>query len=76
MSPWRPCKRRDFIHKLQRLGFTGPYSGARHHFLVFQHYRLALPSNSEYSVPQLQMMLDEVEAILQRRITPNEWARL
>jgi hypothetical protein len=61
---------------LHQLGFTGPYSGGRHQFLVFQHFRLALPSNSEYSVPQLRMMVEEVEAILQRRITLDESDRL
>ncbi len=76
MNPWRPCKRRDFIQKLRQLGFDGPYSGTRHQFLIFQHYRLAIPSNSEYSVPQLRIMLDEVEVILGRKISLEEWNRL
>ncbi|MCD4766109.1 MAG: hypothetical protein K8R06_08120 [Methanosarcinales archaeon] len=73
MSQWKPCKRRDFIKKLRKLGFEGPYSGTRHQFLVFGKHRLAIPSNAEYSVPQLRMMIREVEEILNRKINVNEW---
>ncbi len=57
MSRWTPCKRSDFIRKLRGLGFDGPFSGARHQFMVFSLRRLAIPSNVEYSVPHLRMML-------------------
>ena len=76
MSQWSPCKRRVFIQRLQALGFDGPYSGARHQFMVYEQRRLAIPSNTEYSIPQLRMMLREVEAILGRKITPAEWNSL
>jgi hypothetical protein len=58
------------------LGFEGPYSGTRHQFMVFENHRLSIPSNAEYSVPQLRMMLQEVEAILDRSVTPDEWNSL
>ena len=32
MSRWVPCKRRDFIQRLRKLGFEGPFSGTRHHY--------------------------------------------
>jgi len=76
VSRWQPCKRRDFIKKARYLGFEGPYSGTRHQFMVFQNHRLSIPSNAEYSVPQLRMMLQEVEAILNRSVTPDEWNSL
>lgn len=76
MSPWKPCKRRDFIRKLRKLGFKGPYSGTRHQFIVFENHRLAIPSNAEYSMPQLQIMIREVEEILNRKINLNEWEKL
>ena len=53
MSRWTPCKRREFIRRLRALGFEGPYTGTRHYFMVFRQHRLAIPSNDEYSVPQL-----------------------
>jgi uncharacterized protein (DUF486 family) len=44
--------------------------------MVFHEYRLTIPSNREYSVPQLKMMLKEVEEILGRGITLEEWDSL
>ncbi len=76
MSRWSPCKRRQFIQRLRKLGFDGPFSGTRHQFMVYQEHRLAVPSNAEYSIPQLRMMLKEVELILGRKITADEWERL
>lgn len=76
MSRWKPCKRREFLRRLRSLGFDGPYAGTRHQFLVYRQHRLAVPSNSEYSVPQLRMMLREAEVILGREIPLSEWDRL
>ena len=73
MSRWTPCKRRVFIQRLRRLGFEGPFSGTKHQFLVIENHRLAVPSNAEYSVPQLKMLLSEVEGILHLDITAEEW---
>ena len=76
MARWMPCKRRDFIRRLRNLGFDGPYSGTRHQFMIFNQQRLAIPSNSEYSVPQLRMMVREVKEIVEREITVDEWNKL
>ena len=76
MSEWRRCKRREFIRRLRKLGFEGPFSGTRHQFMVYQQYRLAIPSNVEYSVPQLRMMIREVGQILGREISAGDWTRL
>ncbi len=76
MSRWVPCRRRLFIARLRELGFEGPYSGANHQFMVYERHRLAIPSNDEYSVPRLRMMLREVEAILGRTITVQDWTDL
>ena len=76
MSRWTPCERREFIRRLRLMGFDGPFSGARHQFLVFRENRLTIPSNEEYSVPQLKMMLHDVAVILGREIPLQEWERL
>jgi len=76
MSRWTPCKRRDFIRRLRALGFDGPLAGTRHSFMIYESYRLAIPSNTEYSVDQVRMMMAEVEAILDRSVTAAEWSRL
>jgi len=73
MSQWTPCKRRDFIQRLRKIGFAGPYSGTRHQFMIFGQHRLAIPSNAEFSVPQLRMMLREVQQMVGRDIESDEW---
>lgn len=76
MSRWTPCKRRVFIRRLRQLGFDGPFSGSRHQLMVYRDLRLTVPSNAEFSVAQLRLMLHEVEGILERRITRDVWAAL
>ncbi len=44
--------------------------------MAYEQYRLAIPSNDEYSVPQLRMMIQEVEEILEREITLEQWNSL
>jgi len=76
VSRWTPCKRSDFIRKLRRLGFDGPFTGTRHQFMVLSQKRLAIPSNAEYSVPQLRMMIREAEAMMAREVDSDEWNNL
>lgn len=76
MSRWNPCKRGEFVRRLRGLGFDGLYSGAKHQFMIFGQKRLTVPSNAEFSVSQLRMMLREVESIIKREISPDEWDKL
>ncbi len=76
MNRWKPCKRRDFIRRIQKIGFDGPFSGTRHRFMVYEQHRLAIPSNNEYSVPQLRMMILEVEEITGCKVSAEEWNKL
>jgi len=73
MSRWTPCKRNEFVRRLRKLDFHGPFSGTRHQFMIYQQHRLAIPSNQEYSVPQLRIMIREVEDIIGRSINMKEW---
>jgi hypothetical protein len=76
MSAWTPCKRRDFISKLRQLGFEGPFLGKRHEFMIFAGQRQTIPNNPEYSVPQVRMLVRQVELRLGRTITAQAWATL
>lgn len=73
MNRWNPCRRNTFVRRLRTLGFDGPYSGSKHQFMTFANHRLTIPSNDEYSVPQLRMVIHEVESILEREISASEW---
>jgi len=76
MAGWRPLKRRDFIRKLRALGFDGPYSGTRHQFMISGQQRQTIPTNAEYSVPQIRLLLRQVESILARPVSLEEWNSL
>lgn len=76
MSRWNPCRRSDFIRRLRNLGFEGVYSGTKHQFMIYEQHRLTIPSNTEYSVPQLRMMIGEVVQILERQMSADEWNAL
>ena len=76
MAAWRPLRRRDFIRKLRALNFDGPFSGTRHQFMILGQHRQTIPSNSEFSVPQIRMLVRQVESILGRPISLDEWDSL
>jgi hypothetical protein len=44
--------------------------------MLWGGHRLAIPSNTEYSVEQLRFMLREVEGLIGREVTADEWRRL
>jgi hypothetical protein len=64
------------VRKLRRLGFEGPFSGKAHEFLVIAGRRQTIPNNAEYSVPQLRMLLRQIQERLGRNITLEEWEAL
>jgi hypothetical protein len=76
MAGWHPLKRREFVRRLRELGFTGPHRGTRHEFLVFGQRRQTIPSNPNYSAPQVRMLVRQVEAILGRKISAEDWEKL
>jgi hypothetical protein len=76
MAGWRPLKRRDFIGKARALGFAGPFHGTRHQFMIFGAHRQTIPTNSEYSVPQVRMLVRQIESVVGRPISLEEWDSL
>ncbi|MBI4594835.1 MAG: type II toxin-antitoxin system HicA family toxin [Candidatus Tectomicrobia bacterium] len=76
MEIWKPCKRRVFIKKLRKFGFDPPEPGGRHFYMRYDRYTLTLPSNREYSVAQVKMLLNEIELGIGKRISFEEWEDL
>jgi hypothetical protein len=76
MGRWRPSTRKEFIRKLKKVGFTPPEAGGRHFYMRYGTYTLTVPSNKEYSTPQLRMLLNEIEHGIRREITLEEWNSL
>ncbi len=73
MPKWLPCKRKEFIRKLVNLGFSNLEPGTRHGVMRYGSHKQIIPSNMEYSVPQLKMLLRQVEEKIGRGISVREW---
>jgi predicted RNA binding protein YcfA (HicA-like mRNA interferase family) len=76
MARWVPCKRKDFIAKLRKLGFESPEPGGRHFYMRHGAFTLTLPSNTEYSVPQIKILLKEIEVGLKKKISLEDLQKL
>ncbi|NOX62627.1 MAG: type II toxin-antitoxin system HicA family toxin [Chloroflexi bacterium] len=64
-----PVSRREFIHRLRRLGFEGPYSGGRHEFMLRGDRRLILP-NPHRSVIGVNLL---TRLLRQANVSREEW---
>ena len=69
MARLTPVSRREFVRRFQQLGFTGPYSGGRHEFMLHGDIRIILPNphRQEIGVNLLIRLLS------QATITREEW---
>jgi len=76
MPKWNPCKRKVFIRKLKRIGFAAPEPGGNHFYMRYGTYTFTVPSNQEYSVPQVKTLLKEIEQGIKKEIPLDEWERL
>ena len=76
MGKWTPCKRRDFIRKLMKLGFESPEPGGKHFYMRHGSFTITLPNNTEYSIPQIKMLAKEIEFGIKRKIPLGEWEKL
>jgi hypothetical protein len=76
MPKWKPCKRRDFIKKLKRIGFANPEPGGNYFYMRYGTYTFTVPSNQDYSVAQVKTLLTEIEQGTKREISLDEWERL
>ena len=65
-----PIRRRDFIKRLRKLGWDGPFSGGRHQYMGKGEHNVHIPNphgNGEISVPLLKEILRQAE------ISNEEW---
>jgi len=76
MARWAPCKRKDFIAKLMKLGFESPEPGGRHFYMRHGIFPLTLPSNTDYSVPPIKMLLNAIAMGIKKKISLEEWQKL
>lgn len=67
-----PIRRNDLIAYLRQLGFEGPYSGARHQYMVKGEVKLALPNPHRGEIGPGFL----VRILRQAGIEREEWERL
>ena len=67
-----PVKRRELIAYLRQLGFTGPYSGGKHQFMVKDSLRLRIPNPHQSDIGPLLLRQILQEAGLEI----SAWERL
>ena len=65
MPAFGPIRRKDLIRFLKQLGFSGPYSGGKHEFMVREsdHLRLTIPNphKGEFGKSLLAELLREAD---------------
>ena len=72
MPALRPIKRNDLISYLKQLGFSGPYSGGKHQFMIKDQLRLTLPNphQSDIGINLLSKILK------QAGVSRDEWEKM
>ena len=60
-----PIKRRELISYLRQLGFTGPYAGGKHQFMVKENLRVRIPNphRSDIGTNLLRQILEAAEIV-------------
>ncbi|HAX49462.1 MAG TPA: type II toxin-antitoxin system HicA family toxin [Ignavibacteria bacterium] len=69
MPRFGAIKRKDLIYYLRSFGFTGPYSGGKHQFMINGKIRLVIPNphKGDISKDLLARILKQAE------ISRNDW---
>jgi predicted RNA binding protein YcfA (HicA-like mRNA interferase family) len=72
MPVFGPTKRKELVHFLRRLGFSGPYSGGKHQYLVKGELRLYIPNPHEGDISR--ELLSRI--LRQAGVARDDWEKL
>lgn len=72
MPTFGPIKRKDLIHYLRQLGFTGPFSGGKHQFMMKESRTLRIPNPHQSDIGKELL----IRILRQAGIDKDEWERL
>lgn len=74
MPQFGPVRRKDLVRFLKELGFSGPYSGGKHEFMVREADRLRLTIPNLHSGEIGKFLLAEI--LREANISRKEWEKL
>ncbi|MFB2881291.1 type II toxin-antitoxin system HicA family toxin [Floridanema aerugineum] len=72
MPPLRAIKRLDLIRFLKQLGFSGPYSGGKHQYMIKENLKVWIPNPHQGDITPALL----VQILRQAEITRDEWEEL
>jgi predicted RNA binding protein YcfA (HicA-like mRNA interferase family) len=72
MPVFGPTKRKELVHFLRQLGFSGPYSGGKHQYLVKGELRLYIPNPHEGDISR--ELLSRI--LRQAGVARDDWEKL
>jgi predicted RNA binding protein YcfA (HicA-like mRNA interferase family) len=72
MPRFGPISRRDLIRYLRQLGFTGPYSGGKHQFMLKDNLTLRIPNPHQSNIGRELL----ARLLRQAGIEKDEWEKL
>lgn len=72
MPPFRPIKRSDLIYNLKAAGFSGPFPGGKHQYMVKGSLRVRIPNPHKQDISKHLL----AEILKQVGISRDEWEGL
>lgn len=72
MPIFGPISRRDLIAALRVAGFSGPYSGGKHQFMVRDSLRVRIPNPHQGDISRNLLR----RILMQAGISQDEWENL
>lgn len=72
MPKFGPIKRKDLIRYLQKLDFTGPFSGGKHQFMIKEKLKVKIPNPHKSDIGE--NLLNQI--LKQSGINKTTWEEL
>jgi predicted RNA binding protein YcfA (HicA-like mRNA interferase family) len=72
MPPFGPIKRRDLVRVFQQVGYSGPYAGGRHEYMLKGVQKIYIPNPHKGDIGRNLL----ARILKQAGISREEWEKL
>lgn len=72
MPTFGSIKRRDLIRALKQFGFTGPFSGGNHQYMIKEQFKLTIPNPHKGDINKGLL----AQILREAGISREEWEKL